>query len=194
MAKFGSIKWGTVENLKDLVDSYFNACEEQGEAPNIAGLCVALNISTETFRYYANGRYEERLSIAAREKKQELIEAEGAETLQEQTTEDGIYNKLPVYYTSDEIDINKLNVSVCLRSAKTRMENWWWKNGAEAKNPAMSIFALKAVHGYTDQPQEVNTAQTNIQLNIRLDTSGVDPKNQPVITFAAEPGDKLFES
>lgn len=190
MGKLGAIKWGSVEHLKELIKDYFKDCDDKRETPNIAGLCVALDISTETFRYYANGRYEERLSISAREKKQELLEEHGEEELQTMIEENGILDQYALpYQRTNELDSKKADVSACLKKAKTKMEKWWWINGAQAKNPAMSIFALKAVHGYTDQPQEVNNAQANIQLNIRLDTTGVNPKNQPVITFAAKPVD-----
>lgn len=191
MAARGQLKWGNIDKLKEAIDSYFEACEEEKEAPSIAGLCVALDIGRETFFYYANGRYEHRLALAAREKKQELIEAEGEETLKELTTENDIYEgNLPAYYVGDEIDSIKAQVSDCLKSAKTRMEKWVWTQGFTAKNPAMAIFALKAAHGYSDQPQELNLHQNNIQLNIKLDTTGAQKlQNQPTIIVSANPVD-----
>ena len=71
MAGRGQLKWGNIDKLKEAIDSYFDRCDQLDEAPNIADLSVALGISTETFRYYANGRYEARLAIKARELKKE---------------------------------------------------------------------------------------------------------------------------
>lgn len=192
MAARGQLKWGNIEKLKEAIDSYFGRCDQLDEAPNIADLCIALGISTETFRYYANGRYEARLAIKARELKQEMIEEHGEEELQMVSEENGILcNSLMPWQGTDEIDSIKAQVSVALKTAKTRLEGWAWKKGYELKNPAMAIFALKAVHGYTDQPAEVSLHQSNIQLNIKLDTSGAQKlSNQPTITVTAEPIDE----
>ena len=191
MAARGQLKWGNIDKLKEAIDSYFDRCDQLDEAPNIADLCVALKIGKETFAYYANGRYEHRLALEAREKKQELIEAQGEDAIKEITAENNIYEgNLPVYYTDDSVDSIKAQVSEALKTAKTRLEGWNWKKGYLLKNPAMAIFALKAVHGYTDQPQELNLHQNNIQLNIKLDTTGAQKlQNQPTITVTAEPAD-----
>ncbi|NLB78363.1 MAG: hypothetical protein GX796_05830, partial [Clostridiaceae bacterium] len=77
----------------------------------------------ETFRYYANGRYEERLATNAREQKQELLKSVGEEEVQALTEENGILQQYSLpYQRTNEIDSMKADVSVCLRSAKTRME------------------------------------------------------------------------
>ena len=91
---------------------------------------------------------------------------------------------------TDEIDTIKTQVSDLFKTAKQRMEGWNWRKGYNLKNPAMAIYALKAVHGYTDQPQEVNLHQNNIQLNIKLDTTGAQKlQNQPTIIVSANPVD-----
>lgn len=191
MAARGQLKWGNIDKLKEAIDSYFDRCDQRDEAPNIADLSVALGISTETFRYYANGRYEARLAIKARELKKELIEEHGEEGIKAISEENGILcNSLLPYQGTDEIDSIKAQVSAALKTAKQRIEGWNWKKGYLLKNPAMAIFALKAVHGYTDQPQELNLHQNNIQLNIKLDTTGAQKlQNQPTITVTANPVD-----
>lgn len=191
MAGRGQLKWGNIDKLKEAIDIYFGRCDQLDEAPNIADLSVALGISTETFRYYAGGRYEARLAIKARELKQELIEEHGTEELQLVSEENGILcNSLLPYQGMDEIDSIKAQVSAVLKTAKQRIEGWNWKKGYLLKNPAMAIFALKAVHGYTDQPAEVSLHQSNIQLNIKLDTTGAQKlPNQPTIIVSANPVD-----
>ena len=184
MAQRGDLKWGTVDNLNKLIDSYFNNCEATGEAPNIADLCVALDMSKETYSYYSNGRYEARLAIKAREMKQELIEAVGEEELQIMSEENGILHKFALpYQRGNEIDSIKADVSEALKRSKVRMEAYWWRFGATSKNFAFGIFALKAVHGYTDQPQETHLHQNNLQLNIKIDSA---PSNAPIITVSED--------
>ena len=199
MAKRGDLKWGTPENLEMLIDGYFTMCamkDDKGvpvKVPNIAGLCLDLGINKDTFYYYADGRYEQRLAIKAREEKQELIEALGGEEeLQAVKEENGILcQALLPYQGQNEIDTIKAQVSELLKRAKIQIENWNWNQGYRMSNPAMSIFALKAVHRYTDQPQEVHNTQNNIQLNIKLDTSTAQKlPNQPIITVSSEPIDE----
>ena len=184
MAKRGDLKWGSPEKLQTTIDSYFAECKETGEAPNIAGLCIALDIHRDTYNYYAGGRYESRLAITAREQKQDLIEAHGEDAVQDQTTEDDIYkDRLPAYYTDDHIDSIKARVSDILKKAKTRMESYWWSFGTTSKNFPMAIFALKAVHGYTDQPQETHLTKNKLQLNIKIDQP---TSNATIITVSED--------
>lgn len=192
MAARGQLKWGNIDKLKEAIDSYFGRCDQLDEAPNIADLCIALGIHRDTFNYYANGRYEARLAIKARELKQKMIEEHGEDEIKAVSEESGILcNSLLPYQGMDEIDSIKAQVSAELKTARQRLEGWAWKKGYELKNPAMAIFALKAVHGYTDQPQEVHNTQNNIQLNIKLDTTGAQKfSNQPTITVTAEPIDE----
>lgn len=194
MAGRGQLKWGSVENLQRLIDSYFTMCamkDDKGvpiKVPNIAGLCLELGISKETFYYYSEGRYEHRLALKAREEKKELIEALGGEEeLQAVKEENGILiQSLLPYQGADKIDSIKAQVSDLLKRAKLQIESWNWDQGYRMGNPAMSIFALKAVHRYTDQPQEVNLHQNNIQLNIRIDSSNLqNHQNPPAITLKA---------
>jgi hypothetical protein len=143
-------------------------------------LILAIDICKETFNYYANGRYEERLAVKAREQKQDLIESAGEEELKTLTEENGIlYQYALPYQRTNEIDTIKADVSATLKTARDRLEKWVWNNGFAAKNPAMAIFALKAVHGYTDQPQEINATQNNLNLNIKIEQT---PQNAPKIT------------
>ena len=191
MAGRGQIKWGNIDKLKEAIDSYFGRCDQLDEAPNIADLSTALDIHRDTFNYYAGGRYEARLAIKAREIKQELIEEHGEEELKTVSEENGILcNSLMPWQGTDEIDSIKAQVSDVFKTAKQRIEGWNWKKGYLLKNPAMAIFALKAVHGYTDQPAEVSLHQNNIQLNIKLDTSNIKTSpNQPTIIVSANPVD-----
>ena len=191
MAGRGQIKWGNIDKLKEAIDSYFGRCDQLDEAPNIADLSTALDIHRDTFNYYAGGRYEARLAIKAREIKQELIEEHGEEELKTVSEENGILcNNLMPWQGTDEIDSIKAQVSDVFKTAKQRIEGWNWKKGYLLKNPAMAIFALKAVHGYTDQPAEVSLHQNNIQLNIKLDTSNIKTSpNQPTIIVSANPVD-----
>ena len=180
MAGRGQLKWGDTKKLQATIDKYFGDCKDGGDAPNVAGLCITLDIHRDTYNYYAGGRYESRLAIAARDKKQDLIEAHGEDAVQDQTTEDDIYiDNLPAYYVGDNVDTIKAQVSDILKKAKTRMESYWWDFGTKSKNFPMAIFALKAVHGYTDQPEEIRLTQNNLQLNIKIDSA---PSNAPIIT------------
>ena len=191
MAGRGQIKWGNIDKLKEAIDIYFGKCDQLDEAPNIADLSTALDIHRDTFNYYAGGRYEARLAIKARELKQEMIEEHGDEGIKAISEENGILcNNLMPWQGTDEIDSIKAQVSDVFKTAKQRIEGWNWKKGYLLKNPAMAIFALKAVHGYTDQPAEVSLHQSNIQLNIKLDTSNIttSPK-QPTIIVSATPVD-----
>lgn len=184
MAKRGDLKWGTVENLQRLIDQYFEQCRDYGISPNIAGLCLALNIHKDTFYYYADGRYERRLAIPARELKQKLIDEIGESELKEMTAEKGIFsNTMLPYQGIDDIDTTKAHVSDCLKTCKTRIECWNWDVGYKLKNPAMAIFALKSAFGYTDQPQEISLSQNNLQLNIKIEQS---PVKQPIITVTED--------
>jgi hypothetical protein len=184
MAGRGQLKWGSVEELQTKIDKYFQQCKEEKEAANIADLCIALDIHRDTFNYYAGGRYEERLAIKAREEKQELIEAVGEEELQALKEENGILcNSLLPYQGTDEIDTIKAHVSDVFKKAKVRMEGFWWRFGAKEKNFPMAMFALKAVHGYTDQPQETMVNNNQINLAIKIEQA---PANAPVITFSED--------
>ena len=183
MAKRGDLKWGTVENLQRLIDEYFRTCELRDVAPNQADFCNVVQISKETFNYYANGRYEARLSVEAREAKQQAIEEYGKTKVMEIEQENGIYEIAMPWQRTNEIDSIKADVSVVLKTAKQRLEGWAWRKGYELRNPAMAIFTLKAVHGYTDQPQEINLSQNNLQLNIKIEQS---PLKQPVITVTED--------
>lgn len=184
MAGRGQLKWGNVEQLRTKIDEYFGECEKNGSAPNIADLCVTLDISKETYNYYSGGRYEARLAIKAREMKQELIESAGEEELQTMAEENGILgNGLLPYQCTDEIDTIKAQVSEVLKKTKVRMEGYWWRFGSTQKNFPFAIFALKAVHGYTDQPQETHLHQNNLQLNIKIDQP---TSNAPIITVSED--------
>jgi hypothetical protein len=190
MAQRGDLKWGTVENLEMLIDEYFTTCnlkDDKGlpyKVPNIAGLCLHLGIHKDTFYYYADGRYEERLAIKAREEKKELIEAIGEEEIESMSKENNILcqTMLP-YQGQNEIDTIKARVSDLLKTCKTRIENWNWETGYRMSNPAMAIFALKAVHRYSDQPQEINATQNNLNLNIKIEQPA---SNAPIITYSGD--------
>jgi hypothetical protein len=157
------------------VDGYFNGCnlyEADGtpiNAPSIAGLCLRLGINKDTFYYYSDGRYEERLALAAREQKQELIETISEEKIIDSAAENGVIDQfLLPYQGMDEIDTMKKGVSDCLKRAKSRLEEWTWNQGYRMKNPAMAIFSLKAVHRYSDQPAESTLNATQLNLNIKI--------------------------
>ena len=86
---------------------------------------------------------------------------------------------------TNEIDSIKADVSVALKTAKQRLEGWTWRKGYELRNPAMAIFALKAVHGYTDQPQDSSQHlhQNNLQINIKVDQN---PAKPPTVTVTGD--------
>jgi hypothetical protein len=172
----GQLKWGSVENLQEMIENYFLNCETTSDAgipndiPSVAGLCLRLGITRETYSYYANGRYEETLAKRTMEaREQQLTEAGSEEQLQISREEDSICtNLVPVEVGNDQIDSIKARVSDILKTAKVRLEAWTWKQGYILKNPAMAIFALKAVHGYTDQPAESTLNATQLNLNIKI--------------------------
>ena len=192
MAGRGQLKWGSVEQLKQLIEMYFIESKEKGQVPCIPGICLALEISRETWNYYSSGRYEERLckkTLEARE--QAMIEAGSEEDYQEDRMENYVFDNAFAIEGGDEIDVMKAEVSAALKNARVRLEYSVMQEGFGAKNPAFHIFYMKNAFGYRDQPEEVHATQNNIQLNIRLDTSGTQNiPNQPVITFTAEPVDE----
>lgn len=57
-------KYKTEKALSDAIDEYFDKCEEQqGKAPNKAGLCIHLDISRETYNQYRT-RYPDAIKTA----------------------------------------------------------------------------------------------------------------------------------
>jgi hypothetical protein len=191
LAGRGQLKWGSVENLQSMIDRYFAECEQSNDVPTMQGLAVALKVSPSTVKYYANGHYEARLSKKALEAKEQLLlEAGSEEDYIKDNEENGIYCKDTLTESYDAVDSIKAQVSTTLKMAKAQMEAWLHRAGFQAKNPAYHIFYGKSAYGYTDQPQDVNLHQNNIQLNIKLDTTGAQKlQNQPTIIVSANPVD-----
>lgn len=147
MAK--KLKWGTIKNLKQLVNEYI----KEAEHPNPAGLCLKLGIHKDTWHYYTSDVW--------RTNRLEGDELEEKNRQREKEIEDGILEQDEIEYLEefDQSDrrLNetlKSQVSEVLKIAKTKMEEYNANQIYEMKNPAGAIFIAKAVYGYRENPPD----------------------------------------
>lgn len=161
------LKWGTVEYLEQLVDEYF----DMEEIPNIAGLCLHLGISKDTWCYYVYEKW--------RTHRMEGEELEEKQKEAEQAVADGIL--------ADDVDISagkyfleefsmedrrenerlKARVSEALKKAQLRIDDFVTKQLYRLKNPAGAIFYAKSALGYRETaPEQTEHKQLPASINI----------------------------
>jgi hypothetical protein len=159
------LKWGTIEYLNTLIDEYF---ADPAVAPNIAGLCLKLNIHRDTWHYYTSDQWQ----YNRKDIEQEVKDRNAAET-----AENGLFEELmeisgkSVIGDGDNIedDVIKARVSDLLKKAQLRFEDFNNTQIYAAKNPAGPIFIAKACFGYRDNdPAETVQQQlpTKIIINV----------------------------
>jgi len=147
------LKWGTIEYLQALIDEYF----EKEETPNIAGLCLHLGISKDTWCYYVYDKW--------RTHRMEGEELERRKMEAEQAIADGILADdadisagkcIPEEFSQDrrENDRLKARVSEVLKKTQLRIDDFVTKQIFAAKNPAGAIFYAKSALGYRETPAE----------------------------------------
>jgi hypothetical protein len=188
MAK--KLKWGTIEYLKTLVDEYFS----EAKYPNIAGLCLKLDIHRDTWHYYTSEGWR------THRKTPEEIESLGLDNLKTDEAENGAFEELmgiserSVIYESDnniENDVLKASVSDVLKKAQLRFEDFNNTEIYSAKNPAGAIFIAKACFGMREiQPEEQQQIQAppKITINILPPTQAPQKIIEATTTYSVLPG------
>lgn len=151
------LKWGTIEHLQELIDQYFATAA----APNIAGLCIALNIHRDTWYYYTTEQWRyDRKEIEMEVKLQQVKDTAAA----------GLYEVEPVQVEDEgniEDDSIKQRVTDILKKAHDKLDDVVSTQIFQAKNPAGPIFYAKAALGYREtepDQQQQQTAQTKIEI------------------------------
>jgi hypothetical protein len=184
------LRWGTVEKLNALIDDYFADCSNNKLLPTPAGLCLHLGIVKETWNYYINERW--------RRKRKSEEEIERQEELQEEQTEEGIYDEvgyIPELANTvkeeeekeDDIwDVRiKLQVSAALKKARLRLEEWYSQLIISSKYPVGILFLMKNILLYSDNPAEIEAMKANnvdasntLKVVINIDSPQIDEEEQ----------------
>ena len=176
MAK--KLKWGTIEYLNVLIDEYFTTAK----VPNIAGLCLALNIGKDCWQYYLTERWK------LRRKSEEEIEAISKgmeEKVEDEAFEELLEISSKCYISEDEgsslnveDDDVKTLVSAAIKRAALKLESFVIEESFTAKNPAGAIFYAKAALGYRETaPEESNQIKTPSQITINILPQPAAPTN-----------------
>lgn len=146
------LKWGTIEYLQALIDEYF----DKEETPNIAGLCLHLGISKDTWCYYVYEKWRtHRMDGEELEKRKKEAEQAIADGIL--TDDADISECIPEEFNMEdrrENDRIKARVSEALKRAQLRIEVSINKQILTAKNPAGAIFYAKSALGYRETPAE----------------------------------------
>jgi len=162
------LRWGKgdIEDLDTLINQYFAECAEVDMPPSVAGLCIKLVITRETWAYYASGRYLHHVPSYIKDldaDSENAPEPPSVEDLAAVDTYDwpkalGIAgsNGDPRYWEED-LRLRRA-VGSALKIASLRIEEGLFREGVRlgrAKcNPAFPIFYSKAALGYReDAPQ-----------------------------------------
>lgn len=148
------LKWGTIEYLQALIDEYF----EKEETPNIAGLCLHLGISKDTWCYYVYEKWRtHRMEGEELEKRKKEAEQAIADGILTDDAEISAGKCIPEEFNMEdrrENDRIKARVSEALKRAQLRIEVSINKQILTAKNPAGAIFYAKSALGYRETPAE----------------------------------------
>jgi hypothetical protein len=162
------LRWGRgdIEDLHRLIDEYFAACEDIDMPPSVAGLCIKLSITRDTWGYYASGRYLHHIPSYVKDLDPDAENAPDPPTVEDLAAVD-------TYDWPKALGINGTNgdpkrweedmrlrraVGSALKIAMLRIEDGLFREGVRlgrAKcNPAFPIFYTKAALGYReDAPQ-----------------------------------------
>jgi hypothetical protein len=162
------LKWGTIEYLNALIDEYF----ANEDIPNIAGLCLRLGITKDTWTYYVYEKW--------RTHRMEGEELEARQREAEQMIEDGILEEdmeitankylLEEFSQNDrrENDHIKAKVSDALKRAQLRIDEFTSKRIHTTKNPAGAIFYAKAALGYRETVPEASADHAKLPSPINI--------------------------
>jgi len=151
------LKWGTIEYLNTLIDEYF---EDKNIIPNIAGLCLKLQIGKDCWQYYLNERW--RTHRKSEEEIEEMNSKEndddraGNAAYEELMEIDGKPLLLSEFSQEDrrENDALKAQVSASVKRAALKLDDFVTNSMFNAKNPAGAIFYAKAALGYRETTPE----------------------------------------
>jgi len=148
------LKWGTIEYLQQLIDEYF----DQEETPNIAGLCLHLGISKDTWCYYVYDKWRtHRMDGEELEKRKKEAEQAIADGILTDDADISAGKCIPEEFSQEdrrENDRLKMRVSEVLKKAQLRIDDFVSKQLYRMKNPAGAIFYAKSALGYRETPPE----------------------------------------
>lgn len=162
------LKWGTVEYLEQLIDEYF----EQEEIPNIAGLCLHLGISKDTWCYYVYDKWRTHRmdgeELEKRKKEAEQAIADGILTDDAEISAEKCILEEFSQENRRENDRLKMRVSEVLKKAQLRIDDFVTKQLYRMKNPAGAIFYAKSALGYRETPPPEQTEQNRLPAAINI--------------------------
>ena len=148
------LKWGTVEYLEQLIDEYF----EKEETPNIAGLCLHLDISKDTWCYYVYDKWRtHRMDGEELEMRKKEAEQAVADGILADDADISAGKYIPEEFSQEDRRQNdrlKARVSEVLKKAQLRIDDFVSKQLYRMKNPAGAIFYAKSALGYRETPPE----------------------------------------
>ena len=148
------LKWGTIEYLQQLIDEYF----EKEETPNIAGLCLHLDISKDTWCYYVYDKWRtHRMDGEELEMRKKEAEQAVADGILADDADISAGKYIPEEFSQEDRRQNdrlKARVSEVLKKAQLRIDDFVSKQLYRMKNPAGAIFYAKSALGYRETPPE----------------------------------------
>ena len=148
------LKWGTIEYLQQLIDEYF----EQEETPNIAGLCLHLDISKDTWCYYVYEKWRtHRMDGEELEKRKKEAEQAIADGILTDDADISAGKCIPEEFSQEDRRQNdrlKMRVSEVLKKAQLRIDDFVSKQLYRMKTPTGAIFYAKSALGYRETPAE----------------------------------------
>lgn len=167
MAK--KLKWGTIEYLETLIDEYF----EKTKTPTLAGLCLHLNISKDTWSYYVSDKWRtHRMEGEELEEKQKEAEQSHIDGILEDDMEVSANRYLLEEFNQADRRENehiKSKVSEAFKKAKLRYESHIEESIQINKNPAGPIFLAKATLGYRETaPESDGDQQSKLPTTINI--------------------------
>ena len=174
------MKWGTEEELINKIDTYFLACSETGRAPNVPGLCLVLDISTECLNYYANERYKyKHKSEEEKEAIQKEMEANRDSVAEHEALEEFL-TVSPNVEVIDSYDVNskydkeqeeaiKRRLSAVFKRAKLRLEEYVINQVMTSKTPVGNIFMAKSQFGYREADAVAQQQQSAMPTKIIIE-------------------------
>lgn len=186
------LKWGTIEYLNTLIDEYFAPSTDPAnpKIPTLAGLCLHLKITRETWNYYISDKWRihrksDEEADAILKQKDEEVENGAFESLMEISEKSVIGNDDNI-----EDDAIKARVSDAFKKAHLRYTEYIEQAIMCRQYPAGPIFLAKATLGYRETaPEAQQQAQlpTKIVINILP-----QPEQKPIVeahtTYSIEAG------
>lgn len=161
------LKWGTIEHLNTLIDEYF----EKTKTPTLAGLCLHLNISKDTWNYYVSDKWRtHRMEGEELEEKKKEAEQSHIDGILEDDMEVSASRCLSEEFNQADRRENehiKSLVSEAFKKAKLRYESFIEESIQINKNPAGPIFLAKATLGYRETAPE-QTEQNKLPASINI--------------------------